>query len=80
MAGLACSVRKLEEHAQALYSLERQAGMGKTLLEQLVTDVDYEWLMMGASHIKVHPHAAAITADTVADCTQADKLMMAHNG
>jgi hypothetical protein len=29
------------------------------LLEQLVTDVDYEWLMIGASHIKVHPHAAA---------------------
>ena len=59
VAGLARNVRRLEEHAQALYSLERQAGMGKTLLEQLVTDVGYEWLMMGASHIKVHPHAAA---------------------
>jgi hypothetical protein len=28
------------------------------LLEQLVTEPDYEWLMIDASHIKVHPHAA----------------------
>jgi hypothetical protein len=75
VARLACSVRRLEEHAQALYSLGRQTGIGETLLEQLVTDVDYEWLMMGASHIKVHPHAAEITADAVADCTQAGKLI-----
>jgi len=27
-------------------------------LEQLVTEADYEWLMIDASHIKVHPHAA----------------------
>ena len=49
--------------------------MGKTLLEQLMTDVNYEWLMIDASHIKVHPHAAATTADAVADCTQAGKLI-----
>jgi len=28
------------------------------LLEQLVTEPNYEWLMIDASHIKVHPHAA----------------------
>ena len=28
------------------------------LLEILVTDPDFEWLMTDASHIKVHPHAA----------------------
>jgi hypothetical protein len=27
-------------------------------MEQLVADVDYEWLMIDASHIKVYPHAA----------------------
>ena len=28
------------------------------LLEILIDDPDYEWLMIDASHIKVHPHAA----------------------
>ncbi len=28
------------------------------LLEILVTDLDFEWLMIYLSHIKVHPHAA----------------------
>jgi hypothetical protein len=28
------------------------------LLEVLIDDPDYEWLMIGASHIKVNPHAA----------------------
>jgi hypothetical protein len=37
----------------------RDKRVWEKLLEQLVTDVDYEWLMIGASHIKVHPHAAA---------------------
>ncbi|MDO8775877.1 MAG: IS5 family transposase [Burkholderiaceae bacterium] len=36
----------------------RDARIWEKLLEQLVTDVDYEWLMIDASHIKVHPHAA----------------------
>lgn len=36
----------------------RDAGIWEGLLEQLVMDVDYEWLMIDASHIKVHPHAA----------------------
>ena len=31
--------------------------LGK-LLEILIDDLDYEWLMIDASHIKVHPQAA----------------------
>jgi transposase len=36
----------------------RDSGVWEALLEQLVTEPDYEWLMIDASHIKVHPHAA----------------------
>ncbi len=36
----------------------RDKGIWEKLLEQLVDDADYEWLMIDASHIKVHPHAA----------------------
>ena len=36
----------------------RNAGLWERLLEQLIDDVDCEWLMIDASHIKVHPHAA----------------------
>ena len=36
----------------------RDKGRWEKLLEQLVDDPDFEWLMIDASHIKVHPHAA----------------------
>lgn len=36
----------------------RDKGIWEALLEQLVTDPDFEWLMIDATHIKVHPHAA----------------------
>ena len=36
----------------------RDKGQWEALLEVLVDDPDYEWLMIDASHIKVHPHAA----------------------
>ena len=36
----------------------RDAGVWEKLLEQLVDSPDFEWLMIDASHIKVHPHAA----------------------
>jgi transposase len=36
----------------------RDKGVWESLLEQLITEPDYEWLMIDASHIKVHPHAA----------------------
>jgi transposase len=36
----------------------RDKGIWESLLERLSQDVDYEWLMIDATHIKVHPHAA----------------------
>jgi len=36
----------------------RDHGIWESLLEQLVDNPDCEWLIIDASHIKVHPHAA----------------------
>jgi len=36
----------------------RDKGEWERLLELLVHEPDFEWLMIDASHIKVHPHAA----------------------
>jgi transposase len=36
----------------------RDKGIWEGLLEQILTEADYEWLMIDATHIKVHPHAA----------------------
>ena len=36
----------------------RDSGAWEALLEQLIEAPDYEWLMIDASHVKVHPHAA----------------------
>ena len=36
----------------------RDKGIWEALLEKLIDEPDYEWLMIDASHIKVHPHAA----------------------
>jgi transposase len=36
----------------------RDKRVWEKLLELLAKDVDYEWLMIDASYIKVHPHAA----------------------
>ena len=36
----------------------RDSGVWEALLERLMDDPDYEWLMIDASHCKVHPHAA----------------------
>ncbi|SFP51272.1 Transposase [Nitrosomonas cryotolerans] len=33
-------------------------GIWEKLLEILIDDPDYEWLMIDANHCKVHPHAA----------------------
>ena len=33
-------------------------GLWESILEKPIDDPDYEWLMIDASHIKVHPHAA----------------------
>ena len=36
----------------------RDSGVWEKLLERLVENPDFEWLMIDASHVKVHPHAA----------------------
>lgn len=36
----------------------RDNGTWEKVLEALIDDPDYEWLMIDASHCKVHPHAA----------------------
>ena len=36
----------------------RDKGIWEKMLEALIDDPDYEWLMIDATHIKVHPHAA----------------------
>ena len=36
----------------------RDKGIWESLLEILVDEPDYEWLMIDASHIKVHPDAS----------------------
>ena len=35
----------------------RDRGVWEALLEQLIDQPDFEWLMIDASHVKVHPHA-----------------------
>ena len=35
----------------------RDKGVWESLLEELIVEPDYEWLMIDASHCKVHPHA-----------------------
>jgi transposase len=36
----------------------RDKGLWESLLKVLIDEPDYEWLMIDASHAKVHPHAA----------------------
>ena len=36
----------------------RDKGIRERILEALVDDTDFEWLMIDASHVKVHPDAA----------------------
>ena len=36
----------------------RDKGIWKKLFERLTKDPDFEWLMIDASHAKIHPHAA----------------------
>ena len=33
-------------------------GLWEKILENIVDEPDFEWLMIDASHIKAHPHAA----------------------
>lgn len=36
----------------------RDRGHWERLLEKLMEDPDFEWLMIDASHVKIHPHAS----------------------
>jgi transposase len=36
----------------------RDKGIWEQMLEAIVDNPDFEWLMIDASHVKVHPHAA----------------------
>lgn len=36
----------------------KKSGVWERILEKLIDEPDYEWLMIDASHIKVHPDAA----------------------
>ncbi|ABI60579.1 putative transposase [Nitrosomonas eutropha C91] len=41
----------------------RDKGIREKLLEILMDDPDYEWLMIDTSHGKVHPHASEARGD-----------------
>ena len=36
----------------------RDRGVWEKLLDEAIDDPDFEWLMIDASHMKVHPHGA----------------------
>ena len=36
----------------------RDRGVWEKLLDEVIDEPDFEWLMIDSSHIKVHPHAA----------------------
>jgi len=39
------------------YCRWRDKGIWESLLEAVIVEPDYEWLMIDTSHIKAHPHA-----------------------
>ena len=46
------------KNTQRRFCRWRDRGVWEKLLDVLMEDPDYEWLMIDATHIKVHPHAA----------------------
>lgn len=46
------------KNTQRRFCRWRDKGVWENLLEILIDEPDYEWLMIDASHIKVHPHGA----------------------
>ena len=40
------------------FSRWRDKGIWEKLFALIIEEPDYEWLMIDASHVKVHPHAA----------------------
>lgn len=45
------------KNVQRRFCRWRDTGVWEKLLEALIDEPDYEWLMIDASHVKVHPHA-----------------------
>jgi transposase len=45
------------KNVQRRFCRWRDKGIWEQLLDKLIEDPDYEWLMIDASHCKVHPHA-----------------------
>ena len=39
---------------------DRDKGIWEKLFKLFVQDPDFEWLMIDASYIKIHPHAAGV--------------------
>lgn len=46
------------KNTQRRFCRWRDRGVWEKLLEQVIEMPDFEWLMIDASHCKVHPHAA----------------------
>lgn len=46
------------KNTQRRFCRWRDRGIWEKLLDLLIDKPDYEWLMIDASHCKVHPHAA----------------------
>lgn len=46
------------KNTQRRFCRWRDRGVWERLLEAIMDEPDYEWLMVDASHCKVHPHAA----------------------
>ncbi len=46
------------------FSRWRDRGVWEKLLDELSNEADLEWLMIDASHCKVHPHAAGAKGGT----------------
>ena len=44
----------------------RDRGLWERLLDVLIVEPDYEWLLVDASHAKVHPHAAGARGGSAA--------------
>ena len=68
MAGFAAGLRRLEEHPPEILPLagpstRLRRGVWAALLEAVMDDPDFEWLMIDASYIKAHPHSAGAGAE-----------------
>ena len=46
------------KNTQRRFCRWRDRGVWEKLLDLVIDDPDYEWLMIDASHCKVHPHAS----------------------